>query len=106
MDNYDWIDGQGCTKSESEKIHLEQSKLLISKIQKGGIVLFDDTGIESDTEYSAEYIMSNISNIKFYGKGATAIPFLLSKNMKIIGYSANRWHGGFIGEHDQILLQI
>ena len=106
MDNYDWMDEQGCTKIESERVHLEQSELLITKMVEGGIILFDDTGIESNTEHSPEYIMSNISSIKFYGKGATAIPFLLSKGMKIIGYSANRWHGGFIGEHDQVLLQI
>lgn len=106
MDNYDWMDEQGCTKKESERVHLEQSELLLPRIQKGGIVLFDDTGIERSVEHPPEYIMENLSSITFYGKGATAIPFLLSKGMKIIGHSANRWHGGFIGEHDQILLQL
>lgn len=113
MDNLDWLNywdypGQSfyadCTKEKSEQVHLEQSKLLVEKLDPKGYILFDDTGIESKIEHPPEYIMEHLNNIKFYGKGAKAIPFLIEKGMKIIGYSANRHHGGFDGEHDQILL--
>lgn len=115
MDNLDWLNYEeltnpnpfyvGCTKEKSENVHLEQSELLIKKMDPDGFILFDDTGVQLPEEVSPEFIMENINKIKFYGKGAKAVPFLVNAGMKIIGYSANRHHGGFDGEHDQILLR-
>ena len=114
MDNLDWLNyGEldnpnpfyaDCTKEKSEKVHLEQSEILRAKIDPGGYILFDDTGVELEEEVSPEYIMQHHNTIRFYGKGARAVPFLINQKMKVIGYSANRHHGGFDGEHDQILL--
>jgi hypothetical protein len=111
MDNYDWLNYwehpepiyHGITKEKSELIHLEQSMLLFPKTT--GYILFDDTGVNKDYEISPQEIMLNKDKLSFYGKGAKAVPYLLSMGMTIIGYSANRHHGGFNGEHDQILLK-
>lgn len=114
MDNLDWLNyGElenpnpfyaDCTKEKSEKAHLEQSEILITKMDPRGYILFDDTGVTLEKEVTSTYIMNNLDEIIFYGKGARAIPFLIKQGMEIIGYSANRHHGGFDGEHDQILL--
>jgi len=114
MDNLDWLNyGEldnpnpfysDCTKEKSEKAHLAQSEILITKMEPEGYILFDDTGVQLPDEVSPEYIMENLNDIRFYGKGARAIPFLIENKMKVIGHSANRHHGGFDGEHDQILL--
>jgi hypothetical protein len=114
LDNYDWInhweypnerDYQGLTKAQSEKVHLQQTIMLFPKLVPGAILLYDDTGVELSEKVSAQYIMGHASDITFYGKGARAIPYLLSQGTTVIGYSANHSHGGFKGEHDQILLQ-
>lgn len=114
LDNYDWVDDwehphepalKGCTKKESERIHLEQSKLLIKILTHPGYILFDDTGITNMTYLIPEQIMKD-SSITFYGKGALAIPYLIKEGMCIVGYSPNSSHGGPSHQHDQILLEL
>jgi len=112
LDNYDWINHwentdpefKGLSKENSEKIHLEQSILLYPKLEENSYILFDDTGVETEKEVTPDYI-NNTPSIKFYGKGALAIPYLMEKDMKILGYSANHGHGGRPNTHDQILLE-
>lgn len=60
MDNLDWLNyGEldnpnpfyiGCTKEKSEKAHLKQSEILITKMDPKGYILFDDTGVKENEE--------------------------------------------------------
>jgi len=114
MDGYDWANHweypqvaayKGCTKEESEKSHLEQIKLLLPRLTSPSFVLFDDTGIEDPNPLTPEQIMERVSEIQFYGKGATAIPLMIQNGFSVIGYSPNSSHGGPQNQKDQVLLE-
>jgi len=97
LDNYDWVDSKEdetgtypafLSKRESELVHLEQAMIIVDKVPRGGLVLFDDTWfLERDPpgqgRVSNQLDFGSLSNAQVlrgfhvFGKGSLAVPFLL-----------------------------
>lgn len=107
LDSYDWIDPvdpdahsypPGCSRRESELVHLEQTMELVKHLRPGGLVLFDDTWFLERTPPGSGCLkarvdfrkMSNKQILEEYGvfgKGSLAVPFLLCSGFEVLAVS-------------------
>lgn len=107
LDSYDWVDPgdpdahkypPGCSKRESELIHLEQTMALVKNLRPGGLILFDDTWFLERKPPGSKYLRGKvdfrkISNkqileeYEIFGKGSLAVPFLLCSGFEVLAVS-------------------
>lgn len=97
LDNYDWIYaeiegeswldeqknryrelGMKLNNDSSRFVHFTQARLLHPKTRRGALVVFDDTWSDGRG---------------YHGKGATAVPFLLSQGWQVELACGEKWEG-------------
>lgn len=76
--------GLELTNENSAKVHLEQTKLVAEKAASKCVILFDDTWEISTGQTFAGCDYYDAIHPDWYGKGATAVPWLLERGWKLI----------------------